>query len=53
MHTQTDQIDTKMAVKSTEDVSILQNKPKLLNSPGGAKTRRIGEVDGSRSHADA
>ena len=50
---QTDRIDANAAVKSTEDISIPQNKPKLPNSPGGAKTRRISEVDGSRSHADA
>ena len=53
MHMQTNRIDMKTAVKSTEDVSIPPNKPKLPNSPGSTKTRRIGAVDGSSSHVDA
>ena len=51
-HAQTDRIDMKTAAKATEDVSMPQNKPKLLNSLVGVKPRCIGEVDGSGSHTD-
>ena len=52
-HAQTNRIDVKTAAKATKDVSMPKNKAKLSDSRVGVKTRHIGEVDGSGSHADA
>ena len=52
-HAQTNRIDVKTAAKATKDVSMPKNKAKLPDSLVGVKTRHIGEVDGSGSHADA
>ena len=49
---QSDRNGARTTAKTHETVSKTLMKPKLPNSPVGAKIRRIGEADGWGSHAD-
>ena len=49
---QSDRNDGRRTAKTRKTISKTPNKPKMPNSPVGAKIRRIGEADGWGNHAD-